>query len=221
MAPAFRFIPYSDKTINIRFPEDKPSQSFTWMGRDQGSLEAKAIKWCIGEGGVQGDIKSALHDLLDFARSKCFRSDQDSLWLEIRLTHSSPDWKIPRPHQDGRYWKVELNKPGQEVFKVGAVLCGPGTLFWDVNTVDEAAREKAHCIVNEGMREKRQLEGWSSQDRADEFKLREWMTTALRDLVEIRSPASGEAVVWNVATDDTSAIHSEPDMSDMPDGRIL
>jgi hypothetical protein len=221
MSPTYRFEQFTDKSIDLRLPEDADSQSFTWMGRDHASLAHKASTWCTEQGGVKGDIKSALQDLLDFARKKCFRRDQDSFWLEIRLTHSSPRWKIPRPHQDGRYWSPDLNKAGEDVFKVGTVLCGPGTLFWDVNSVDEATKEKANWVVNEGMREKRQAEGWSQESAEDELKLRDWQAATLKDLVGIRSPALGEAVIWNVGTNDTSAIHSEPDMSDMPDGRIL
>ena len=65
----------------------------------------------------------------------------------------------------------------------------------------------------EGVAEK-QTQGWSSD------KIREWLTQELADIPS-RQLQVGEIAKWRVGTSNTSAIHSEPPMSDMPEGRIL
>lgn len=127
------------------------------------------------------------------------------------------DWKVPRPHHDGWYWDKNLDN-GREQFKIGAVLLGPGTLLCDTDSLDEERRKKAHSIVSR--------ECWDKAKEldlpSDDIAVRQWIADELDKLEVPRfMPRRGECIRWIVGDDQKAGIHSEPDMSDMPKGRIL
>lgn len=127
----------------------------------------------------------------------------------MRIETQNTAWDIPRPHQDhdGRYW--QLAEGDEAIVKLGAVLLGPGTIFYEPFA-------EGHTMVSLAMRkEKLDEEGWAEEE------LRTWLAKEF-DNVPIRQAKVGEVAIWAAGTDDErAAIHSEPKMNDMPDGRIL
>ena len=173
------------------------------------SLEPRFVR----AAGVEGDIETHLSALLEHARETNFRKEQTCFWITIRITVNMDDWKIPRPHHDGTYWPAHLDD-GLPVFKVGACIVGPGTLFWDAHENDVEAHEIVSTRTFERVREK----GVNYPDE----EIRQWAAEELEKLGTKKiQPKIGEAAMWIVASDTLAGIHSEPDMSDMPDGRIL
>lgn len=82
------------------------------------------------------------------------------------------------------------------------------TVFYDVDTPE------AHALVSYTTRFQRAMNGLK------EDQIQRSIAEDLKD-VPTRSLTVGEMAVWVVGDPSRSAIHSEPDMSDMPSGRIL
>lgn len=149
----------------------------------------------------------AVHNFLSAAVCRHPRKDL-AVGISVRIQRANNGFDLPRPHHDGDdvpYWNKTT---GEHILKYGAVLLGPGTIFCEV-----PSKHDAHRTVIEGVAEK-QTQGWSSD------KIREWLKQELADIPS-RQLQVGEIAIWRVGTPNTSAIHSEPPMSDMPDGRIL
>lgn len=226
MSFAYQMKRFTDRSINVSAVK---SGLYTYVGpaMDSNILARMASSWFSRLKIIKGDMETPLCNLIDFAKTTYFRADQTSLWLEIRVGLSDPRYSVVRPHMDGPFWDSGLNKSDESAFKVGAVLCGPATLLWDVNSVSEEVRDKANWLVNHGLHQKRKVEGWPTDDYVGsnteyDFKLRTWVAKELAKLgVKVQTAHAGEAVMWKVRSSDLPAVHSEPDMSHMPNGRIL
>ena len=226
MSFAYQIERFTDLSIQVTAAK---SGLYTYIGpaMDSDVLARMASSWFSRLKIIKGDMETPLHDILDFTRTKYFREDQKSLWLEIRAGPSDPRYSVARPHMDGPFWISELNEPGEDALKVGAVLCGPATLLWNVNSVSEEIKDKANWLINDGVHQKRTVEDWPIDDyigsnTEQDFKLRTWLAEQLAELgIKIQTADIGEAVMWKVRSSDLPAIHSEPDMSHMPEGRIL
>lgn len=167
--------------------------------------------WCPGQ------VKEAFEAFFTYARANFFTPTQDSVFMKISVEEKTDDWKIPRIHHDGVYWDTDLNG-GMEQYKVGTVLCGPGTLFWDTSNVSLEMAKRAHEVVGPGMRAKADE---LKSDRCD-LQVRKWAKDELETLeIPVVSARAGECVRWIVADSERAAIHAEPDMSNMEEGRLL
>lgn len=211
--PSFVFSRYIASPPPIQVPADTQYCHKAYYGFDNASVPAQFAQWCAAIG-VVGDVEAHLSALLLHARQTYLRPDQTCYWLEMRVTQSNKGHVIPRPHHDGKYWSSELNKADEEIFKVGTCLVGPGTVFWDAHEDNEAAQD----IVGRQMMEKVRENGLRTTDKA----IDQWAADELDKLaVRMVQPELGEAAKWVVADDKRAGIHSEPDVSDMPHGRIL
>lgn len=169
--------------------------------------------WCLAAG-VVGDVATQLSALIDYARERYMRPDQTCFWLDVRVTQSNEGCVVPRPHHDGRYWPSSLQKEGEEAFKVGTCFVGPSTIFWEAH---EDNRD-AHELVSKRACEKVRTRGLRLPDE----EIQQWAADELDKLgVKRVQPKPGEAAMWIVSSNARSGIHSEPDMSDMPNGRVL
>lgn len=192
------------------------------IGKDGKCLLDYAITWAQ-HNGISGDTEKAFGDFFKYALRTYVGPDQDSAELWIRRVDSGcqvNDWEIPRPHHDGQYWSKDLNS-GRDQFKVGTVLLGPGTLLWDVDSTDEETRKKAQHIV--GVKQYEMAKELDiQQDYGEPMATGEW-TAAQLDALNVPRPQAqvGECIRWVIGDDERAAIHPEPDMSDMPQGRIL
>ena len=210
--PSFETSVYTADPPRLHVPRTTPQQWHSHFGRDSPQLAQSFADWCSSVGVIR-DTGTHFERLLDHARATYFRPEQSCLWLEARITHSSELYTVPRPHHDGQFWDLELCK-GKDMFKVGACFFGPCTVFWNA---DEDNKE-AHGLVTHILEKKAEREGLDRQG----MELRKWATDGLQELgVGTVQPALGQAVRWIVGSRTKAAIHSEPDASDMPDGRIL
>lgn len=212
---------YSDNVPVLGLdPEAGHGQSYIGhMGKDGELLIERVLAWAA-ESGIIGDFEKALRDFFEYAKKTYIQPDQTSVGLTLRKVNAGAqvdEWKIPRPHHDGWYWDPKLNN-GREQFKIGTVLLGPGTVLWDVESMDEETRKKAQHIIGKQYHERQR----ENDATASEMELRQWATDELDKLGVPRvQPKQGECIRWVVGDNDNAAIHSEPDMSDMPTGRIL
>jgi hypothetical protein len=199
-------------------------QDIDWMGemgKNGSFMEASALQW-FEEHGVTGSIQVALHQFLAFARENFMFQDQDSVFMKLAIETATDEWVTPRLHQDGIYWDEELNSMDEDgmrrgQYKIGTVLHGPGTLFWDTSKVSNEQAKRANDIVNIEMTKKAE-----EKDDVKEADIRAWARDRLKELgVPVLSATSGECVRWIVGEDEKAAIHAEPDMRDMPNGRVL
>ena len=202
-----------DPPADIRVPKDIGNQHHEYFGRDVSSLAQVLSDWLVGLG-VEGDVHSHCVALLDHARKECKKANQDCIWLTTRMTPLSSDtYNIPRPHHDGNFITASL-RDGEPVYRVGATFVGPGTLLWNASEDDK----EAHELVSTKAYARMLAENLDHMDEG----LRRSLAVGLEEMgIEKVQPSPGQAVKWIGGTDGVPAIHSEPDMSDMPDGRIL
>lgn len=215
----FELATYTELPPSIHLDEASGDDEVTWMGHvgNDGSFMLQAAVQWAAKSGITGEIDKAFSRFFDYARKTYMFPDQDSVCLFLRKVMSNDEYKIPRPHHDGIYWDEKLNA-GRQSFKIGTVLCGPSTLFWDTSHLtDEKARKVQHMIASE-MRERARVAGTDVNDLA----IREWATGKLQEMgAAIVRLKANECARWVVGDRGKAAIHSEPDMTDMPDGRLL
>jgi hypothetical protein len=210
--PSFQLSEYISNPPTLKVPKATGNTAHDFYGFDSDSVAVGLSEWCKSIG-VEGDVKAHLSALLSHARKLYFRKEQTCYWITIRITQSMDEWKIPRPHHDGTYWSGDL-KDDKPAFKVGACLVGPGTIFWDAHEKDTEAHEIVSSRTFEKVREK-------GVEYPDE-EIRQWAAEELDKLgVKQIQPKIGQAAMWIVGSHTSAGIHSEPDMSDMPNGRIL
>lgn len=98
------------------------------------------------------------------------------------------------------------------------MLAGPGTLFWDTPRCTEDVSQAAHKLISTEMYEKARAVDGTAMDQ----KTREWAHRGLEKLgVGIVTVTRGQAVRWIVGSEEHAGIHSEPDLSELPNGRVL
>lgn len=179
-----------------------------WFGTfDFNKLANKAESW-LYTNGVRGQIKAAVLHFLDNCQRHHFRFEHQAVCLSLRIERQKDTFNVPNPHHDGddgRYWDRQPGDP--DIFKLGGVLLGPGTVFYETDD------PSAHWAVKEG-RKKKSEQGWT------EKQIREWLDEGFRPVGK-RHIRPGEIARWIVGNDCKGAIHSEPNMSDMPGGRVL
>lgn len=200
----FEITAYTETLPNIHLDTASDSQDSdaTWIGHT---------------GQNDADVEGAFSRFFQYARKTYMFPDQDPACLTLRKVMFDDEFKIPRPHHDGRYWGKELNA-GREAFKVGTVLCGPSTLFWDTSKSNSEVAAKVQHLIAEEMYKRAREAGTDAMD----LSVREWATEKLQEMgVPIVRLKSNECVRWVVGDGERAAIHSEPDMSDMPNGRVL
>lgn len=222
---------YTSQPISLSYASPTAA-SFGYMGLNKGQdLVEHAAQWCI-EMGVQGDIHQALGEFFRHSTKKYIKANQTALHFVIRLQESYDGYVTPRPHHDGSYWPTRLNDVDDDrtltpAFKVGTVLCGPGTLFWDVDAASVSPKgrgEAKEYIAHEPYRREALERQDLSKDelKKAELQLRKMDTQKLVDLdIPVIQLEPGQAARWIVGDGERAVIHSEPDMSSMPNGRIL
>lgn len=169
--------------------------------------------------GIHGDFRTAITQFLDFAKDHYLGPEHPCGCLWVRFTVSSDDWQTQRPHLDGWYWDPKLDEPGKETFKVGTCFVGPGTLFFDVSKCkSDAEAAQAIRTVDTDYYERMKATGVDAFD----IDLRKWAQTQLSDMgVKPVQVPPNHCVRWVVGDQEKAAIHSEPDQSNMPKGRVL
>ena len=174
-------------------------------------IESRIVSW-LESNGVSSSFpvepRMTVRGFLSSAVDQRQLREELAVGISVRIQRANNKFDLPRPHHHGDdvpYWNQTT---GEDIFKYGTDLLGPGTIFCQV-----PSNHSAHRSVIEGVAEK-QTQGWSSD------KIREWLTQELADIPS-RQLQVGEIAKWRVGTSNTSAIHSEPPMSDMPGGRIL
>jgi hypothetical protein len=124
----------------IDVPEGHAQVTLNWMGetrKDPLFMLDRITTWAI-EHGIAGPVKQELTAFIDYTRKKFVYEDQTAAWISILQQFSNGNRIIPRPHHDGTFWNAEFNaqdaKTGEirEQYKIGTVLIGSHTLFWDV-----------------------------------------------------------------------------------------
>lgn len=188
-------------------PEQK-TLDWNWFGAfNTEDLSSRAEGW-LYRNGVRGQIRAALVHFLQNCQRHHFRFEHQAVCLSLRIERQQDIFNTPNPHHDGddgKYWDAKPGDP--EMFKLGTVLLGPGTVFYDTDD------PSAHWALTEGRKEK------AAQGESDQ-KIREWLDEGFK-AVEKRSVRPGEIARWSVGNDCKGTIHSEPNMNNMPDGRVL
>ncbi|KAK9895030.1 hypothetical protein P389DRAFT_172599, partial [Cystobasidium minutum MCA 4210] len=219
----FEIVKYRDTKPDLKLNLTGQGRSKTYMGHmgTDGSFALQHIlDWAKEHDLVQqGDLHELLSDFFKFAKEKYFHSDQDSIHIVVRFQTSNDEFKIPRPHHDGWFWSTDLNK-GREQYKVGTCFVGPGTLFWSTEGMNEDKTKEVQRIGRIDSHEHAERAG---QEIPAEYRTaREWQNDKLKRLqVPTVVPNNCECVRWVMGDADRAAIHSEPDMSDMPEGRLF
>jgi hypothetical protein len=153
-------------------------------------------------------MRAALTHFLENCQRNHFRIEHQAVCLSLRIERQQDTFDTPNPHHDGddgKYWDKQPGDP--EIFKLGTVLLGPGTVFYDTDDPG------AHWALTEGRKQK-------VEQGATRQQIREWLDEGFKP-VEKRSVKPGEIARWVVGNDCKGTIHSEPNMSNMPNGRIL
>lgn len=219
----FEIVSYTSDTSapEIKLDLQAGSRAADYMGHmgKGGQLAIQHISNWASEIVLSGDVKEAINAFFHFAKQKYFFEDQDSIWITLRFVTSNDRHKIPRPHHDGRYWSKELDE-GREQFKAGTVFCGPGTLFWSTKGMsEEKVKQVQHIVSTEQLEKAREL---GVEAAPLHHSIRQWTADKMEELeVPCVQVNKGECVRWVVGDKERAAIHSEPDMSDMPEGRLL
>lgn len=215
----FEIARYAQEVLPLVLEEEFGDQDESWMGhigKDGNLMLNSAIEWAR-KSGVSGNVEEAFERFFTYARKAYLFEDQDSVCITLRKAVSGEDFKVPRPHHDGCYWDEEINA-GRLPFKVGTVLCGPSTLFWETSGLDKEVARKAQLLISTEMDERaRELDL-----TAEDVEIRKWAVERLGKMgVPIVLLKKGECVRWVVGDGERAGIHSEPDMSHMPEGRLL
>ena len=227
--PSFEFSTYTTTPKAVRRSPTAEDTTLGHLGHyDRESLITLLANFCTAHE-VQGDIRGALSDFFAHFEEKYKSPAHTSVWASLRLEKPSGRREVTRPHHDGQYWGQEFDAGGSATevredrelpFKVGTVFVGPGTLFWDANppacTPDVAVQ--AQRLIGWDMDVRAKAAGTNASDD----KIRQWAHEELEKLgVHIVSPTAGQAVKWTVGSRGHGGIHSEPNFSHMPDGRVL
>ena len=219
MSHPFEFSTFSNAPAAVRRSPALADTVINYFGHYDRALIVDRFVEFAKANGVEGDIEHALDTFLEHAEGAYILPEQVAVWASFQMMCQTDEWRIPRPHQDGEYWDSSLDGPGAMLpFKVGTVLAGPSTLFWDPQGCSNEDQRAAYSIVANEMYSRAKALGISHSS----VGIREWVTAELdkRGLKTV-APTCGQAARWTVASDEHAAIHSEPDMSCMPDGRVL
>lgn len=215
----FEIVQYTPTLPALKVDAESGVSALSWtghIGKDGRFMLRNAVQWAT-DSGITGDVEKAFESFFTCARKTFMFQDQDSVMITLRTVISSQSYKIPRPHHDGTYWDKKLNA-GRVPFKIGTVLCGPSTLFWDTSSLEKEAEMKVQYLISTEMHQRVDKMGTDTQD----IEIRKWATEQLEEMgVPIVRLKKGECAKWVVGDSEKAVIHSEPDMSDMPDGRIL
>lgn len=221
LKPSFEFSEYTNTPKVVRRPPTAESHGFSFFGHyDSASLLPLLTEFCTSHQ-TEGEVRGAIKDFLDHFDSKHHLPEHTNVWASLRLEGATDRWRITRPHQDGSYWDSDLDLNGPDgvlPFKVGTVFAGPGTLFWDLPHCTEAISVAAQKLISTGMYERIRAVEANTLDP----EIREWAHAELEKLgVGIVRVRPGQAVRWIVGNKEYAGIHSEPDLSELPDGRVL
>ena len=182
---------------------------WNWFGAfNIENLATKAEGFFLYRNGARGQLRAALLHFLRNCQKNHFRFEHQAVCLSVRIERQQDTFSVPNPHHDGhdgKYWESKLGDPA--IFKLGTVLLGPGTVFYNTTDPD------VHRAVSEGRQEK-------ETGGEPETSIREWLA-AVTSTVDKHYMQPGQLARWTVGNDCKGAIHSEPDMSNIPGGRIL
>ncbi len=153
-------------------------------------LELATFFASLGNNAVAAE--KAAQRVVAFVNEVVKTSGQESAWVVLRASEPRPDFKIPRWHTDGNYYKPY----GQNVPKCVLTLKGPQTLFYPATLVEEGE-------LLERLRK--------TQDQFD-LKFRAEVAS-LFDKSKILSPVAAEGAVFNVGLNENGGVHSEPDIN--------
>jgi len=129
----------------------------------------------------------------------------DSLWINIRSTFPNNDFKIPRWHADGPYFKTD---EGEKTYKFVACLKGPSTLL--VSDKDMIEKFRINYAI-----ELEKLRNIKFDTKQDKYK---YMNGEMRANIakvigsEYHSVPNNYGLIFLVGDRD-AVIHSEPNMT--------
>ncbi|KAF2426593.1 hypothetical protein EJ08DRAFT_699889 [Tothia fuscella] len=150
-------------------------------------------------------IKKVIDEFLHITHDHCSGNpDQESsVYIQIRMTKPTQNWRIPRWHHDGRYFKPDPSCT--EGGKYVTTLLGPPTLF-----LKPSSTLSSYAL--------RDNEEWKNAQReSGNEKLRKIVDDALKEEERVHVPFGSIvwfANMWKGTADGSAAVHSEPDMSD-------
>ena len=180
---------------------DNNLPQFDFYGFDTKELEGKVIEY-LGDMG-QNDpndishIANVIGRLSDGMR-KGF--NEETTWTMIRVSLPNNEYKIPRWHPDGKYFKSSKKR-----YKLVATLKGPQTLFGEIIDTDGVNRL-------EGERRENYQKNEHDQAKLQEEDMR--IRTQLQKVIAQKEiGGKGKAVVYLVGEED-AVFHSEPDISE-------
>jgi hypothetical protein len=138
---------------------------------------------------------------------------REQFWLSIRVICTNTDrYNIPRWHTDGYFY--DSNIPNQSKFVT--VLKGPGTIVKESTKEIKTIYNNNKSTLTKKLKENKlsnedQIQIYNENKSVLAKKLKKFPTIQLNN---------NQALVFYVG-DDNSAIHSEPRMDDMKEGRMF
>jgi hypothetical protein len=189
-------------------PEEPVERNFNHFGYNLDHAIYYAVQWAT-QNGIKGDFERALKEFAGHARTRYLTAQRSSICLTVRIERQNTAYNIPNPHHDGddgKYWQAKPGDPA--IIKIGTVLLGPGTVFYGTDDPD------MHFAVRQSYEQQLIANGTPAKHQQ-----RSALCEKLQG-AETYQISRGEMACWVVGPN-TSTIHSEPDMSVMPGGRIL
>jgi hypothetical protein len=142
----------------------------------------------------------------------------EAAWLCLRATRPMDNWKIPRWHQDGKYYKGT-----NAMYKVVFTIKGPSTLFANptkehreqINELQDAQNLLDGNLSDPTDRQKQLAEDMKAAQKATPDNFRMGFRKLMADRVQLEplSVSSTEAVKYRVGDTERAVFHSEPDMT--------
>lgn len=148
---------YSTSPPAVTIPP-APEEYLDWMGHmgtDGRLMLRRAIEWARDHG-AEGKVEEAFQTFSSYARANFVIPSQTSVFMKMSVHEKTDEWTVPRIHHDGIYWDPKLNVEDEDRYKIGTLLCGPGTLFWDTLKVPLEVAQKGQEVVYSGMKAKAQ-----------------------------------------------------------------
>jgi hypothetical protein len=185
---------YAIQRLNITRDDN-----FNYCGFDYDLDMERMIEWFDLIGSSSRDdsvIYSRL--VVDIVQMACKQAGFDSCWLTIRSRLPTTEYKIPRFHRDGQFYKLG---PNQIQRKFLLTIKGPGTL---VSEPDKETIDEFFDVF------------YANQEKQIELDVREKLAQVLgpENIIQLTNNQGAWIITHQSNTkSDRATIHSEPDIT--------